>query len=86
MLEDMRHSSVVRRVRLEADGEDIVRIVSRDMEIFCPCLVVLQLERRQLQFGDLLHALESEAVELLADAGEARQIRDGSISSAPGAR
>jgi hypothetical protein len=86
MLEDMRHSSVVWGVRLEADGEDIVRIVSRNMEVLCPRLIMLEFECCQLQLGDLLYALESEAVELLADIGETRQIRDGSIPSAPGAR
>jgi hypothetical protein len=86
MLKDVRHTSVVRGVSLESDREDIIRIVSRNVQVFCPGLVMLEFERRQLQLGDLFDAFESEAMELLADTGEARQIRDGSVSSAPGAR
>jgi hypothetical protein len=86
MLEDVRHASVIRGVSLETNGEDVVRIFSRNVEVLGSRLVMLELERCQLQLGDLLHALEREAMELLPNAREARQIRDGGIPATPGPR
>jgi hypothetical protein len=65
----MRHACVVGRVGLEADGEDIVGIVARNMEVLCASLFMLEVQRRQLQLRDLLDALDSEAVELLSRLG-----------------
>ena len=47
MFEDVWHSSGVRWVCLEADAEDIVGIVSCDVQILCARLVVGELECRQ---------------------------------------
>lgn len=38
----MRYSSVIWRVSLETDGEDIVRVIPRDMEIVSTGLVMLE--------------------------------------------
>lgn len=73
MFEDVRHASVVGRIGLESDGEDIVRIVSRDVEVVCARLVMLELQCRQLQLGDLLDTLESKAMEPVSHFGEARR-------------
>jgi hypothetical protein len=81
MFEDVRHPSVIGRIRLEPDGEDIVRVISGDVEVVRPGLVVFELEGCQLQLGDLLHALESEAMDLLSDFRIAREIGDSSKST-----
>jgi hypothetical protein len=66
VLQNVGHSGCIWRIRLEADGEDIVCVVAGDVQIFGASLVVLKVERRQLQLRYLLDALESEAMELLA--------------------
>jgi hypothetical protein len=43
MLQDMWHSSGVWRIRLEADAEDIVGIISCHMQIVCPRLFMLEM-------------------------------------------
>jgi thiazole synthase ThiGH ThiG subunit len=86
MLEDVRHASVIRGVSLETNGEDVVRVFSRNVEILGSRLVMLELERCQLQLGDLLHALESKAMKLLPNTRETRQICDGGIPTTPRAR
>ena len=44
MLEDMRYSGMVRRICLEADREDIVLVLSGNMQIVGSSLVVLQVQ------------------------------------------
>ena len=66
MLQDVWHPGVVRRVCLEADREDIVLVFAGNMQIVGSGLVVLQVQSCQLEFGDMLRAQESEAVDLLS--------------------
>lgn len=82
MLEDVRHTSRIGRVRLEADGEDIVGVVAGDMQVLGAGLVVLQVEGCQLQLRHLLDPLEGEAMELLAGLGKVGEVCHGCISSA----
>ena len=70
MFQDVWHSSGIWRVSLEADGEDIVRILSGNVQVLGARLVVLEVQCSQLKLGHLLDALEGEAVQLLADARE----------------
>lgn len=42
MLQDMGHTSIVWRVRLEANGEDIVAIIPRNMQIIRTSLIMLK--------------------------------------------
>lgn len=41
MLQDMRHTCGVRRVRLESDAENIVLVFSCNMQVIRVCLVML---------------------------------------------
>ncbi len=41
VLQDVRHSCIIWRIGLEADREDIVLVVSVDMEVFGTCFVML---------------------------------------------
>jgi hypothetical protein len=66
MLEDVGHSRGVWWVRLEANGEDIVRVVSRDVQIFGARLVMLEMEGGQLKLRHLPNTLKGESMELLA--------------------
>lgn len=86
MLEDVRHSRVVRRVGLEANGEAVVRIVARNVQVLGAGLVVLQVQGRQFQLRHLLDALEGEAMQLLAGLGEVGDIGHGGITSSGGRR
>jgi len=70
MFQDVWHSSGVWRVSLEANGEDIVRILAGNVQVLGARLVVLEVQCSQLKLGNLLDALEGEAVQLLADARE----------------
>ncbi len=82
MLQDMRHARVVGRVCLEPDGEDIVAVVAGNVEMFGAGLVVLQMQRRQLQLRNLFRAQKSEAMKLLAWLWVLRELRDSSSGSA----
>lgn len=41
MFQDMRHASAVWGIGFEADGEDIVLVISGHVEVVCARLVVL---------------------------------------------
>lgn len=58
------HARGVRRIRLESYAEDIVLIISCNMKIVCARLVVLKMQRRELELGDMLRSLESKAMKL----------------------
>jgi hypothetical protein len=77
----MWHSGGVWWVGLEADGKDIVRILAGNMQVFGASLVVLEMQCGQLQLWDLLDALESKAMELLADIRKVGDIGNGGIST-----
>lgn len=77
MLKNMRDTSVVGRIRLEADGEDIVAVIASNMEVVGAGLVVLQMDGRKLQLRYMLGSHKSKAVKLFARFGELRQLRDG---------
>lgn len=62
VLEDVGDAGVVRRVRLEADGEDIIAVVTSDMKVVGSSLVVLQVKGSQLELRDVLGAHQGEAV------------------------
>jgi len=68
----MRHSGIIVRIGLEADGKDIVLVVPRHVDVTGPRLVVLQL-------GDTLGPLYCEAVEFIAGPRELFQIGEGGI-------
>lgn len=53
MFKDVRNTSGVGRICLEADAEDIVGVVSCYVQIVGARLVVLEVQRRQLQLGDM---------------------------------
>ena len=81
MLENVRHSSGIRRVGLETDGEDIVGILTGNVQILGASLVMLKVQSRQLQLWYLLDALEREAMQLLADIRKVGDIGNGGIST-----
>jgi hypothetical protein len=66
MLEDMRHSRIVRRICLESDRENVVLVFSGNVQVVGASLVVLQVQSCQLEFGDMLRTEESEAMDFLS--------------------
>ena len=63
MFKDMRHPRGIRRVRLEADGEDVVRVIAGDVQVISAGLVVLEVEGGELEFGHMFRSLQRETVE-----------------------
>lgn len=80
MLQDVGDAGVIGRVRLEANGEDIVGIVTRNVQVVGAGLVVLQLQCRQLQLWNVLCSDESESMELGARLRIQGEIRHGLAS------
>jgi len=80
VLEDVRHAGSIGRVRLEADGEDIVAVVACDVQVVGARLVVLQMQGGQLELGHVLGADKREAVQLVAGLRILRQLGDGLAS------
>jgi len=70
----MRHPGVVWGVCLEANREDIVAVVARDVEVFGARLVVAEVQGGQLELRNMLRPQESEAMKLLAGFGVLREI------------
>ena len=48
MLQYMRHAGVIGRVGLEANGEDIIPVIPRNVQIVCSSLVMTQVESCEL--------------------------------------
>lgn len=69
MLQDMWHTGVIWRVGLEADGEDIVAVISGNVKMFGTSLIVLQVQGRQLELRHVLRAKQREAMKLFACSG-----------------
>lgn len=64
MLENMRDACGIRGIGFETDREDIIIIFACYVQVVRAGLVVLEVQRGQLQLGDMLSSLESEAIEL----------------------
>ena len=65
MLQDMGHPGVVWRIGLEPNREYIVLVISRNVHILGTSLIMLQMQRCQLELRYVLSAFEGEAMELL---------------------
>jgi len=81
MLEDVWDTGGVWRVGFETDAEDIVRIISRDVQIVGARLVMLEVQRRQLQLGHVLGALKGEAMQTSSGLRQAGEVRDRGVMS-----
>jgi hypothetical protein len=81
MLQDMRDTRIIRWVGLEPDREDIVAILASDVQVFGARLVMAQVQRRQLELGDMLRPQKREAMELLANFRVLREVGRSSRSS-----
>jgi hypothetical protein len=77
----MWHSSRIGRVRLEADGKDIVGVVAGNVQVLGAGLVVLQVQGCQLELWHLLDPLKGEAMELLSGLRKVGYVCEGSIAS-----
>lgn len=66
VLQDMGHTGVIRRVGFKPDGEDVVLVIPRDMEILCSSPVMLQVKSCKLQLGDMLRAFQCKAMNIFA--------------------
>lgn len=69
VLKNMRHPSVIVGIRLEPRGKHVIPVFPRNVDVLGARLVVGEMNRRQLQFGHGLCALDGEAVELVAGEG-----------------
>ena len=74
----MGNTGVVRRVGLEADGEDIVAIVTANVKVFGACLIVLEVQGGQLEFRDMLGPQQGKAIEFIARLRELGEFGDSS--------
>lgn len=81
VLQDVRHAGVIRGVGLEADGKDIVAVITGNVKMLGTSLVVLQVHSRQLELGHMLGAQQGEAVKLPACPGIVRKLRHSSLRS-----
>lgn len=81
MLKNVRYSRSIGWVRLESNGEDIVRIISRDMEIVGTGLVMVESQGRQLQFWEMFCTLQREAVKNMARLWISLDVRHRGIAS-----
>ena len=66
MLEDMRQAGVINWVRLEINREYIVRVISRNMQIFRSGFVMFQLHCCQVELWNAFRPLNCEAIDLAA--------------------
>lgn len=82
MFEDVWHSGGIGRVSLEANREDIVRIISGNVQVISTSLVMLKMECRQLELWDLFDALERESMDLFSHFGKVGDVCHCRISSA----
>lgn len=73
----MRDTGIIRRIRLEADGEDIVGVIAGNVQIIGAGFVVLQLQCGEFQLWNVLCSDDSETVELGARLRIQREIRHG---------
>lgn len=73
----MRDTGIVRRIRLEADGEDIVGVIAGNVQIVGAGFVVLQLQCSEFQLWNVLCSDDSKAVEFGARLWIQREIRHG---------
>ena len=77
----MRYAGIIWRVSLKSDGEGIVRVVPRDVKVVCAGLIMPKPESCELQFRNLLYALQCEAMKPLSDLWIAGGIGYCSIAS-----
>lgn len=62
MLEYVGDPGGIRRIRLEADGENIIRVLSSYMKILRPSLLMMQLKCRKLELRHMFCTIQDEAV------------------------
>ena len=61
MLENVGYTRVIWRISLETNGEDIVFVISCDVQVLRPSLVMLQMECCELKLWDFLDTHQCEA-------------------------
>ena len=66
VLQDMGHTSVIRRVCFIPDGEDIILVIPCNMEILCSSLVMFQMKSCKLQLRDMLRTFQRKAMNIPA--------------------
>lgn len=69
MLQYVRYTSCIRRIGLEANGKDIVAVISGNVKVVGASLVVLELQSSELELGNVLGSSQSKAMELVARFG-----------------
>lgn len=65
MLKYVGDTCVIWGVSLEANREDIVLVVSGDVQVFRSSSLMLEFKGSELQFRDMLLALEHESMQIL---------------------
>ena len=63
MFQDMRNPRRIWRVRLEPNGEDIVLVISRKMEILGAGLIMLEFKGCELEQWNMLLSFEGESMQ-----------------------
>lgn len=82
MLQDMWYTSGVWRVRLEPDAEHIILVVSCHVQIVGARLVVLKVQRRELELGHMFGLLEGKSMDAVSRLRQGREVGHGGIMAA----
>ena len=82
MLQNVGDTCVVWGISLEADGKDIVLVISRNVQKFGTGLVVLQLNSCELELGNMLRTLDREAMQFRSRIRVVARVSYRSIGSA----
>lgn len=77
MLEDVGDSRIVRGVCLESNGKDIIAVFARNVQVVGAGLVVLKMQRCELELRNMLGSDERESVQLGARLRVLRQLGYG---------
>lgn len=66
MFKYMRYASGVWRIGLETNAKDVVLILPRYVQVVCASLVMLEMQRRELELRHMLCPLQGKAMQLAA--------------------
>lgn len=81
MLQNMGDSGGIWRVRLEANREDIIAVVSCNVQIVGASLVVLELQGSEFQLGYKFCALQRESMDSISRLGIVGEVSHRSVCS-----
>ena len=76
MLKNVRHTSGIRRVRLETNAKNIVLVIPCNVQVICACSIMLQMNSCEMELWDMFLLLNSESVQTAPYSWKALELRD----------